>query len=286
MIAVGIGVLAALAVLVWPSRGAVERPSLPGLRYGRPTDDGSMSATAAGRGWIAPSRRTPAGRVHSRGDGDEEVAEFAELLALCLRSGLPPDDAIQIARRDGATAHPRVGVVADRLAGLDAGEAQDGLDARDAPDAGGCRADSGPGGRSPGQGRRLHDPGRRWFGAGWRRRGPSDVSLLTQAWALGLDCGAPLTEAVEASAGALRSASAAQRRAASARAGPRASMWLLTVLPLVGPIAALAIGADPVATFGQPIAVGSVVVGLVLTALGWWWSRRLRARAEAGTVIT
>ena len=184
-----------------------------------------------------------------RTDGGDAVAGFAELLALCLRSGLPPNEAIRIARRDATSADPRVTAMADFLADLDAGGAS-----------------TPPCGSRPGS--------------------EAGSSLLAAAWRLGLECGAPLTDAVEASASAIRAQHVAHRRAEVARAGPQASMWLLSVLPLAGPLAAVAIGVDPMTTFGQPVALASLAAGLVLTATGWWWSRRLLARAEAPTVFS
>ncbi|GEM_PF-515792 len=252
MTAVGVGLLVAFATLVWPRRpGLLGVPQVdvrPAGSQGEPSERSDPDRNLARRWGLAAFRRMLASRSRSRGDGGEEVAEFAELLALCLRSGLPPREAIRIARHGGAFVHPRVAATADLLDGLHSGR----------PDSSSVGPSAGGGG----------------------------TSLLVAAWSLGIDCGAPLTEAVDAAAQALRASAAAHRRAVSARAGPRASMWLLTVLPLGGPLAALAIGADPMATFGQPVALASMAMGLLLTALGWWWSRRMLTRAEAATVFS
>ncbi len=272
--------LLALAILTWPGRpGAERRPRVVRARRSQQGDPSvppappalsalsappamsvlsALSAPsvppAAPRSALRGRRRTGGAalrRTLARGwsgadDGLEERAEFAELLALCLRSGLPPRDALQIARQDSSSVHPRVVSMADGLAVLNEGSSGPAPPVSSVTDTG--------------------------------------SSLVLAAWTLGLECGAPLTEAVEAGARALRDKAAARRRATTARAGPRATMWLLTVLPVAGPLATLAVGSDPTATFGQPVAVLSLAAGLTLTGTGWWWSRWLLRRAEAATV--
>lgn len=251
-----VGLFLALAILIWPTRRGIELRR-GAVKAGHPGSEEpsilSASSAAArlplrgrGRTGCGALRRALARRPPGSDDGLEEVAEFAELLALCLRSGLPPREALQIARQDSASAHPRVVSLADGLAVLNEGMAGPAPPVVSDTDA--------------------------------------DSTLVLAAWMLGLDCGAPLTEAVDAGARALRDKAAARRRAATARAGPRATMWLLTVLPVAGPLAALAVGSDWTATFGQPVAVLSLAMGLTLTATGWWWSRWLLRRAEAATV--
>lgn len=254
-----VGLLVALAILIWPRRpGLLGSPDAGHRSAGAQCDASELSdaerKVALWSGGGARLRMLAIGSK-GRGDGGEEVAEFAELLALCLRSGLSPREAIRIARHDGTFVHPRVTATADLLDGLHSGR----------PDTSSMDPSAG-GASSP--------------------VGASGSHLLLSAWSLGLDCGAPLMEAVDAAAQALRTVAAAQRRAVAARAGPRASMRLLTLLPLGGPLAALAIGADPMATFGQPVALASMLTGLLLTAVGWWWSRRLITRAEAETVFS
>ena len=62
-------------------------------------------------------------------------------------------------------------------------------------------------------------------------------------------------------------------------AGPRASMWLLTVLPLSGPLVAVLLGLPLAEVYGSAPAMVAAAVGLVLTCLGWSWSRALLRRA-------
>lgn len=56
-------------------------------------------------------------------------------------------------------------------------------------------------------------------------------------------------------------------------------MWLLSALPVAGPVAALLVGITPGRLYGTGAAQAAATVGLLLTALGWSWSRALLRRA-------
>lgn len=108
----------------------------------------------------------------------------------------------------------------------------------------------------------------------------ADPLLLTRAWSLSDELGAPLADAVETCARVVRREEEARRRRVAVVAGPRASMWLLTALPVAGPVAALLVGVDVGAVYVESAAgrVGLLAGGL-LTGLGWWLSRRILRRA-------
>lgn len=108
------------------------------------------------------------------------------------------------------------------------------------------------------------------------RSGSEPVALVAGAWRLSEVTGAPLAEAVERAAEALRDARARQRRVAVAVAGPRATVFVLTALPLTGPLFGMACGLSPVELYlGSSLASVSVVAGAGLVVLGRLWCRRL-----------
>jgi tight adherence protein B len=87
--------------------------------------------------------------------------------------------------------------------------------------------------------------------------------------------------AVTASAAlSVRERRAAADRTAVVVAGPRASMMLLSALPLAGPAAALLVGLTPGRLYDSAASRLLGAAGLLLTALGWWWARGLLRRAR------
>jgi tight adherence protein B len=113
-----------------------------------------------------------------------------------------------------------------------------------------------------------------------------ELTLLAQAWSLTEELGAPLAEAVRTTAGLLRARIEAERRTAGAVAGARATMNVLTALPLGGPLVALALGVDP-----RELYTGSAVTGLCLVAGGVlvlggrWWVARMVRNVARGPVL-
>ena len=108
----------------------------------------------------------------------------------------------------------------------------------------------------------------------------ADLRFVGQAWLLSERTGAPLAEALARAEEVLRSRHRAQERVASAAAGPRASMAVLAVLPLTGPLMGLAFGLGPTDLYlGSPASTVSLGVGVALALLAWWWSRRIVAAA-------
>ncbi|TQM64514.1 type II secretion system F family protein [Humibacillus xanthopallidus] len=117
----------------------------------------------------------------------------------------------------------------------------------------------------------------------WARltRAP-EISFVASAWALSERHGAPLAVAVERAAAGLREARARQRKVRVAVAGPRATVTVLTVLPLTGPAFGIACGIDPARLYaGSRIGAISAVLGVALIVVGRLWCRRMIRKAVA-----
>jgi tight adherence protein B len=97
--------------------------------------------------------------------------------------------------------------------------------------------------------------------------------------------GCPLADVLARFAAHLETEDDAEAARQTALAGPRATVRLLTWLPLSGLGLGLLLGVDPVATLlGNPWGLAALAAGVALTAVGRWWSPRLvRAAAEAPT---
>jgi tight adherence protein B len=180
------------------------------------------------------------------GRGDGWVADFAEVVAIGLEAGLDlPSSALASARS------PTVLARAPWLAGHLEGEVARGRGVttllEGAPDV---TADE--------------------------RR---DLSVLVAAWRLAEVVGAAASAVTASAATSVRDRRAAADRTAVVVAGPRASMVLLSALPLAAPMAALAVGLPPARLYDSAASQVLAVVGLALTAAGWWWSRWLLRRA-------
>ena len=95
--------------------------------------------------------------------------------------------------------------------------------------------------------------------------------------------GCPLADVLTRFAAHLETEDDAEAARQTALAGPRATVRLLTWLPLSGLGLGLLLGVDPVATLlGNPWGLAALAAGVVLTAVGRLWSSRLvRAAAEA-----
>jgi tight adherence protein B len=253
----GAAVLAGLAVLLWPRRGVGRPGPTPAART-----PGVARAPGARRG--VPRALRPA-----RDDGGW-VADLAEVVAVGLDAGLDLPQAVLVAvgsptvsrrapelRRRVAEAVAAGGSVADAVA--------------EAVAAGGSVADA------------LAEAGHADRPAGGRAaRSPeaaAELDVLVRAWRLSERVGAAASTTTTAAAVALRDRRADRQRARALAAGPRASMWLLTALPLLGPGVGLLVGTDPDRLYGSTPARVVALAGLLLTAVGWSWARRVLRRA-------
>jgi len=117
--------------------------------------------------------------------------------------------------------------------------------------------------------------------AAWAERSASaELSLVAAAWRLSETTGAPLASAVDRAVRGLLDARARRGKVAVAVAGPRATVTVLTLLPLTGPLFGLACGIDPVALYlGSPIATFCAALGLALVWVGRVWCTRMVRRA-------
>ncbi len=112
------------------------------------------------------------------------------------------------------------------------------------------------------------------------RTGSTDLAFVASAWHLSESTGAPLAVAVERAAEGLRDGRSRRRRVAVAVAGPRATVTVLTLLPLTGPLFGLACGVGPGELYlSTPLATVSVLAGVVLIVAGRFWCTRLVRRA-------
>lgn len=202
--------LAAIAVLVWPSGRARPRLARSSL--------GDARAAPAQR----PERRPRGDRWRRRPPPRDDV-EIADLVALGLEAGLPVEAAIELA----------LGV---------------------APSPG-----ARPGQRLP--------------------------PLLVRTLGISAELGAPVAMSARIASDVLRDQARARERTRVLAAGPRASMHLLTALPVIGPGVVILLGLPPGEVYGGALGMGAVLVGLALTGLGWLVSRGILWRAARPSVV-
>lgn len=176
----------------------------------------------------------------------EELARVADLMAMTLRSGATPVTAVQVVI--GESRQPWSHVLREVHDQLAAG---------------------GPAGKV------------------WRAhaRERPELGTLAGAWALSEELGVALAPSMTTSARVLRGQVQARRRLEASTAGARATMRMLTLLPLVGMLAGLTFGLAPWEVYGYSVVtVVSALVGLGLTAAGWLVCRWVLARAVAPVV--
>ena len=120
-----------------------------------------------------------------------------------------------------------------------------------------------------------------------RSTGSGELRLLSQAWSLTEDLGVPLAQAVRTTAGLLEARLAHERRLAGAVAGANATVNVLTVLPLGGPLLGLMLGIGPAELYGgSRLTQASLVLGLLLAGIGRWWVHRMVRAVARGPVIS
>ncbi|MHA3838095.1 type II secretion system F family protein [Terrabacter sp. AAH1] len=112
------------------------------------------------------------------------------------------------------------------------------------------------------------------------RSGSAELALVAAAWQLSETTGAPLSFAVDRAVRGLLDARARRRKVAVAVAGPRATVTVLTVLPLTGPLFGLAVGVDPPTLYlGSGAATACLAAGVALVWAGRLWCTHMVRRA-------
>lgn len=250
MTAVGLGALVLFIVLLWPSR----RARLPVLSFrtgpgeNEPAKGPSALATLWRQDPLELWRRRR--RYHAREHVELAVLSLLDGIAAALRAGLPPARAIELA---GLTLPDEPPVVVRELVRHAVTVSAGGLPVAQV----------------------------------WRElAGRSESAVVhgvAAAWGLSEATGSPLAEAVDRAAAQLRAALAGRRKLSAAVAGPRATVTVLTALPLTGPLFGLACGVPPVELYGNAVGGACLAAGLVLIALGRLWCGRLVRGAEHPT---
>ncbi len=238
--------LVVTAVLVWPRRPAPHERLAPcedpSPRRGPRPDRNSATgpSRAVGRSWTRRRRR-----VRAVTAAEDRLADLLGLVAAPLRAGVPATTSVAAA---GAAVEddPLLGpLVLDVLAAGATGEQVSGT----------------------------------WLS----HAGQLDSEALRfvgQAWALSERTGAPLADALRSSEQVLRARTRSRQRLSSAAAGPRASMGVLALLPLSGPVVGMACGVSPVELYlSTAWSTASLVIGIGFATFGWWWSRTILERA-------
>jgi len=244
-----VALLVAGGILLWPDQfGRCRLVILPGV-----SSAGALAARSwAGSGWERGRwwrRDRGAARV-----SPQDLLSLLDAISPALEAGLAPASALRIAA-DSRSGSGRP----DPLAAL----------AHDMASAAAEGATLGP----------------LWRAAA-ETGGSPELLLLAQAWSLTEDIGAPLAQAVRTTAGLLEARIAHERRLAAAVAGAKATVNLLTVLPIAGPLLALLLGIGPGELFGgSRLTQGSVLLGLCLAGIGRGWVRWMVRGVARGPVI-
>lgn len=247
-----LGVMAGLALLLWlPGAGrerAVEVDS--GAEGGGPQARGPRDPLA---GWLSGLRERTGGIRGSAGARRRERATELQVLdglAAALEAGLPVARGVRLA-----------------VADVWRGQRPSSTAAWDAL------------GRAASEGQQL---GPAWERLARHTRSPTLVAVA-RAWRVADLTGAPLAGALRVSAHAARERHRLGRAVEVAVAGPRATVAVLTLLPVAGVGLAAVLGVGPDQLYGDPVALAAVGSGAVLLLLGQVWVRRLVDRVLRGT---
>ncbi|KGN33993.1 hypothetical protein [Knoellia aerolata] len=239
--------LCAVAVLLRPGGRPLPSVRAPGVRASAATPRPHTSESATGL--RVRLRRLASTEVRRSRSSPGWVAEFAELSAVGLEAGLPSLEAARLACAVGAGTSARTRELGELIAAAEA------------------------------------DCGRLGEALRQAAKDDHDLALLAAAWRLSEELGVASAPAARLTAEVLRERGAGAERRTVLAAGPRASMWLLTLLPLSGPIVALLLGLPVGDVYGHGVAGAAALAGLSLTGLGWAWSRRLLSRALRPAVV-
>ncbi|WP_158607705.1 type II secretion system F family protein [Flexivirga caeni] len=104
---------------------------------------------------------------------------------------------------------------------------------------------------------------------------------VARAWALSEQLGCPIGDALRTATAMMREQSDLDRRIAAATAGPRATMQLLTALPVLGVAIAALIGVPPWRLYAGSLGAFVLIVGALFVVAGRLLTRRMIRRAAA-----
>lgn len=115
-----------------------------------------------------------------------------------------------------------------------------------------------------------------------RRADSPTLDSVARAWRVASLTGAPLARAIRLSAHVSRERQRLERAVQVATAGARATVTVLTLLPLAGVGLAAVLGVPPLALYSQPVALVAAGCGALLVVMGQLWSRRLVGQVLKG----
>lgn len=250
-----VGLFAGLGILLWPGRFVRRALAiLPRVSPGLGLDPRTAWVSALGRARHSIPRHVLPGRSAAAVTA-QDLLGLLEAIAPALEAGMAPASALLLAgeARSGSGHPDPVGALARAMASAASGGASLAPLWREAADS----------------------------------AGSAELLLLAQAWSLTEDMGVPLATAVRTTAGLLEARIAHERGLAGAVAGAKATVNVLTVLPLGGPLLALVLGIGPAELYGgSRLTQGSLVLGLSLAGVGRWWVRRMVRAVARGPVIS
>lgn len=237
-----LGLLVLVAVLVWPPRDR-RAPGAPKCARPAPRVLATSGGLATFGTRVGQRVRTWSRRGHRW--AEEEVG-LLDGLASALDAGLPADHALLVAveARPGGQPPPGWGELEQAaLAG---------------------------------------QPLAPVWGRVARRTSSTTAASVSRAWAVATRTGAPMAAAVRSSAAAARERRRLLQAVRVGTAGARATVLVLTALPVLGIGLASVLGITPVQLYGDPFGATSALVGLTLLGVGHLVVARLVARVTRG----
>lgn len=118
-----------------------------------------------------------------------------------------------------------------------------------------------------------------------RHRVPA-LDDIARAWALSEHLGCPIGAALGAATAMMREQVDLERRIAAVTAGPRATMQLLTALPILGVGIASFLGVPPWQLYAGRLGLTVLVLGALFLTAGRLLTRRMIRRAAAPAVLS
>jgi len=233
--------------------------------------------TASGRGDVGTGGARRLGRFRgSPVEAEAEALDLLDALAPALRAGLPPATALRlIASSASADGGPSSGPSEGSGGSLSERGGSRGERGGSRGERGGSRGGGGGAADALGQAAQRGEAlAPVWFAYAEALRS-DDLRLVAAAWSLCDTLGSPLAPTVATVSDVVRRRRSVRQRIAAALAGPRATMRVLTALPLSGPFVAIAVGVSPGDLYTEAAGAMSLAVGLAVLLLGRLWAGRM-----------